>query len=97
MNNQETPETGVTFTGFILSLATTAAVHFGDIADPNTGKRADPNLVAAAQMIELIALLQEKTRGNLIEPEERLVDDLLYELRLRFVQAQQGDKRTVEP
>ena len=41
--------------------------------------------------------LQEKTRGNLIEPEERLVDDLLYELRLRFVQAQQGDKRTVEP
>ena len=97
MDNQETPETGVTFTGFILSLATTAAVHFGDIADPNTADRADPNLVAAAQMIELIALLQEKTRGNLIEPEERLVDDLLYELRLRFVQAQQGDKRTVEP
>lgn len=97
MDNQETPETGVTFTGFILSLATTAAVHFGDIADPNTGERADPNLVAAAQMIELIAVLQEKTRGNLIEPEERLVDDLLYELRLRFVQAQQGDKRIVEP
>jgi len=97
VDNQETPETGVTFTGFILSLATTAAVHFGDIADPNTGERADPNLVAAAQMIGLIALLQEKTRGNLIEPEERLVDDLLYELRLRFVQAQQGDKRTVEP
>ena len=46
---------------------------------------------------QLIALLQEKTRGNLIEPEERLVDDLLYELRLRFVQAQQGDKRIVEP
>lgn len=97
MDNQETPETGVTFTGFILSLATTAAVHFGDIADPGTGKRADPNLLAAAQMIELIAVLQEKTRGNLIEPEERLVDDLLYELRLRFVQAQQGDKRIVEP
>lgn len=97
MDNQETPETGVTFTGFILSLATTAAVHFGDIADPNTGERADPNLLAAAQMIELIAVLQEKTRGNLIEPEERLVDDLLYELRLRFVQAQQGDKRIVEP
>lgn len=97
MDNQETPETGVTFTGFILSLATTAAVHFGDIADPNTGKPAEPNLTAAAQMIELIAVLQEKTRGNLIEPEERLVDDLLYELRLRFVQAQQGDKRIVQP
>jgi len=94
---QDTPESGITFTGFILSLATTAAVHFGDIADPNTGERAEPNLAAAAQMIELIALLQEKTRGNLIEPEERLVDDLLYELRLRYVQAQQGEKRIVEP
>ena len=81
----ETPETGLTFSGFILSLATTAAVHFGDIADPNTGERAEPNLVAAAQMIELIAMLQERTKGNLIEPEERLLDDLLYELRLRFV------------
>lgn len=93
----ETPETGLTFSGFILSLATTAAVHFGDIADPNTGERAEPNLAAAAQMIELIALLQERTKGNLIEPEERLMDDLLYELRLRFVQAQQGDKRIIEP
>lgn len=97
VDNQETPETGITFTGFILSLATTAAVHFGDIAGSNTGARTEPNLTAAAQMIELIALLQEKTRGNLIEPEVRLVDDLLYELRLRFVQAQRGDKRIVEP
>jgi hypothetical protein len=93
----ETPDTGLTFSGFILSLATTAAVHFGDIPDPNTGERGEPNLAAAAQMIELIAMLQERTKGNLIEPEERLLDDLLYELRLRFVQAQQGDKRIIEP
>ncbi len=94
----ENPEqSGITFSGFILSLATTAAVHFGDIADPNTGQKGEPNLLAASQMIELIALLQEKTRGNLIEPEERLIDDLLYELRLRFVQAQQGERRIVEP
>ena len=90
---------GITFSGFILSLATTAAVHFGDIADPNTGKRTEPNLTAAAQMIELIALLQEKTKGNLVEPEERLIEDLLYELRMRFVEAQsqQGERRIVEP
>ena len=93
----DTPESGITFSGFILSLATTAAVHFGDIADPNTGERAEPNLPAAAHMIELIALLQERTKGNLTEPEERLVDDLLYELRLRFVQGQQGEKRIIEP
>lgn len=93
----ETPDPGITFSGFILSLATTAAVHFGDIADPTTGTTATPNLEAAAQMIELIAMLQEKTKGNLLEPEERLVDDLLYELRVRFVQAQQGEKRIIEP
>lgn len=93
----DTPETGLTFSGFILSLATTAAVHFGDIADPNTGEPSEPNLAAAAQMIELIAMLQERTKGNLIEPEERLLDDLLYELRLRFVQAQQGESRIIQP
>jgi hypothetical protein len=93
----DTPESGITFSGFILSLATTAAVHFGDIADPNTGDRSAPNLPAAAQMIELIALLQEKTKGNLLDPEAKLVDDLLYELRVRYVQAQQGEKRIIQP
>jgi hypothetical protein len=93
----EHQDSGITFTGFILSLATTAAVHFGDIEDPTTGERGEPNLPAAAQMIELIAMLQDRTKGNLIEPEERLLDDLLYELRLRFVQAQQGERRIVEP
>lgn len=96
-----TPETqegsAITFTGFVVSLATTAAVHFGDIADPGTGERAEPNLPAAAQMIELIALLQEKTKGNLSEPEAQLIDDLLYELRMRFVQAQQGERRIIHP
>ena len=88
---------GVTFTGFIMSLATTAAVHFGDIADPGTGERAEPNLEAASQMIELIALMQEKTKGNLTNNEARLLEDLLYELRMRFVQAQQGERRIIEP
>jgi hypothetical protein len=97
VTDQETPESGVTFVNFILSLATTAAVHFGDIADPATGQKGEPNLVGASQMIELIAMLQDKTRGNLLEPEERMIDDLLYELRLRYVQAQQGERRIVEP
>jgi hypothetical protein len=88
---------GITFTGFILSLATTAAVHFGDIADPNTGQPGELNLLAAGQMIEIITMLQEKTHGNLSDPEAKLVDDLLYELRMRYVQAQQGEKRIIEP
>lgn len=90
-------EQGVTFVGFILSLATTAAVHFGDIADPSTGQPSEPNLQAASQMIELIALMQEKTKGNLTDDEARLLEELLYELRMRFVQAQQGERRIIEP
>ncbi len=87
----------LTFSGFVLSLATTAAVHFGDLADPATGHKGEPDLDGAARVIELLTMLQTKTKGNLIEQEERLIDDLLYELRLRFVQAQQSDKRIVEP
>lgn len=95
MENQD--QNGLSFASFVLSLATTAAVHFGDVTDPSTAKRGEPNLPAAAQMIEIIEMLREKTRGNLSQPEEKLVDDLLYELRLRYVQAQQGERRIVEP
>ena len=90
-------ESGISFSGFVLSLATSAAVHFGDIADPSTGERAEPNLPAAGQMIDIIAMLQDKTKGNLLEPEAKLLDDLLYELRLRFLEAQQGGKRIITP
>jgi hypothetical protein len=95
VTTQEQP--GISFAGFVISLATTAAVHFGDIADPNTGERQEADLVAAHQMIELIGLLQEKTKGNLTEDEAKLVDDLLYELRMRYVQAQQGTSRIIQP
>ena len=85
----ESTESGISFTQFILSLGTTAAVHFGDLADPMTGERGEPNLIAASQMIDLLALLQDKTSGNLDPAEAKLLDDLLYDLRMRFVQAQQ--------
>ena len=95
MTTEEQP--GISFAGFVISLATTAAVHFGDMADPNTGERQEPDLVAAHQMIDLISLLQVKTKGNLTEDEAKLVDDLLYELRMRYVQAQQGERRIIHP
>ena len=83
---RETPETGITFAAFVLSLATTAAVHFGDIADPATGQRAEPNLPAAAQMIDILAMLRGQDARQPDAPEERqLLEQVLYELRLRFV------------
>ena len=98
MDNAEHQEgSGINFAGFVLSLATTAAVHFGDIPDPNTGQKATPNLQAAGQMIEILGMLQEKTKGNLLDPEVQLIDDLLYQLRMRFVQAQEGEKRIIHP
>jgi hypothetical protein len=92
----ESTESGITFAQFILSLGTTAAVHFGDLPDPVSGQRGEPDLLAASQMIELLGLLQEKTRGNLEPAEAKLLEDLLYDLRMRFVQAQQ-QPRIVQP
>jgi hypothetical protein len=89
--------TGITFGAFLLSLARTAAVQFGDLPDPMTGARSAPNLSAAAEMIDLIGLLQQKTRGNLTPEESELLEQVLHELRLRFVQARQGERRIVEP
>ncbi len=98
MENEDSQQpSGIDFAGFVLSLATTAAVQFGDIPDPNTGERAEPNLPAAGQMIEILTMLQAKTKGNLLPPEAQLIDDLLYELRMRFVQAQEGEKRIIFP
>jgi hypothetical protein len=76
----------VTFVGFVFSLAHTAAVHFGDVPDPATGQSMKPNLPAAQQMIDILSLLEEKTRGNLTAEERQLLEQILYELRLRFVE-----------
>jgi hypothetical protein len=87
----------VSFIGFVLSLAHTAAVHFGDVADPMTGQTAPPNVPAAGQIIEILALLEEKTRGNLTAEERQFMEQILYELRLRAVEAQKPPSRIITP
>jgi|SRR5688500_14551702 hypothetical protein len=77
----------INFVAFVLSLAHTAAVHFGDIPDPVSGDRGEVNLAAAQQMIDILALLEEKTRGNLTAEERQLLEQVLFELRLRYVEA----------
>jgi len=79
----------ISFAAFVLSLAHTAAVHFGDVADPVSGSRTEPNLGAAQQMIDILALLELKTRGNLTAEERQLLDQILFELRMRYVEAGQ--------
>jgi len=87
----------LSFTAFVLSLASTAAIHFGDLPDPLSGKPAEPNLDGAAQMIEILTLLDQKTRGNLTAEERQVLEQVLYELRLRYVEAKSGEKRIITP
>ena len=87
----------LSFTAFVLSLASTAAIHFGDLPDPMSGERMPANLDAASQMIEILGLLDQKTRGNLTAEERQVLEQVLYELRLRFVEVAGLEKRIIEP
>ena len=94
----ESPDAGaaIDFPQFVLATARLAAMFLGDIPSPQSG-RPELNLGAAKQQIDLLGMLQEKTRGNLQREEEQLVQALLTELRLRFVEIRQqvskGGKR----
>ena len=74
----------INFASFLISLGTQAFMHLGDIPNPTTQQR-EKELPAAKQMIDLLGMLQEKTKGNLAADEERLLQQLLLDLRLRYV------------
>ncbi len=74
----------IDFVTFILSLATSAQIHMGAIANPQTGRQ-ETNLRAAKETIDLLDILREKTKGNLTPDEERLFEHLLYDLRMMYV------------
>ena len=80
----------LTFSAFVISLASSAAIHFGDLPDPNTGKKTPVNLAGASQMIDILSLLEVKTRGNLTAEERTMLDQVIYELRMRFLQVSGG-------
>lgn len=77
----------IDFSTFILSLSTSVMVHLGEAPAPDG--QTDKNLEMARQVIDIIALLQEKTRGNVTPDEQQLLEQLLYDLRLRYVKAAQ--------
>jgi hypothetical protein len=80
----------MSFATFMVSLSTQALVHLGEMPDPQSGQFAG-DLLAAEQLIDLIAMLQDKTRGNLDEGETQLVQSILFELRMKYVErARQG-------
>ena len=79
------PEAPVSFSTLILGLSTQALLHLGEIEDP-VAQRAERDLDAAKQVIDILGILQEKTRNNLEQGEQTLLDSILYDLRMRYVE-----------
>ena len=77
-------ETKITFEAFTLSLATATLVALGEIENPMTKKKEkDPE--AARQHIDILEMLSVKTKGNLTESEAKLMQDILYQMRMKFI------------
>jgi hypothetical protein len=76
----------ITFPNLLFSLSTSALIQLGEIQDP-VSKQSVKNLPLAKQTIDLIAMLKEKTKGNLTSDEENLMENMLYDLKLRYVKA----------
>ncbi len=81
----------IDFASFIISLSTSTMVYLGDLPDP-VNEKVEKDLTLAKQNIDLLGMLQDKTKGNLSDLEEHLLKNALYDLRLRFVEAcKKGD------
>lgn len=85
-NESDAPKPPLDFSTFLLSLYSSAVYYLGGIQDPVSGKTT-LDLDLAKQNIEFISILEEKTKGNLTEEEEKLFQHSLYDLRLRYVEA----------
>jgi hypothetical protein len=78
----------IDFITFIMSLATSVLMHLGEHED---GVAAAPtNLPLAKQTLDLLGMLREKTRGNLSAEESRVLESVLYDLRMRFLKVSRG-------
>jgi hypothetical protein len=84
--SEREPLPEINFSTFVISLSTQALMHLGEIANPLSGQE-ERDVSAAKQMIDIVAMLQEKTRGNLSEGEAKLIEDILFDLRMRYVEA----------
>jgi len=84
-------EEPVSFSTFVLGLSTQALLLLGEIDDPATGK-VERDLGAAKHVIDILGILKDKTRSNLEQGEERLLDAVLYDLRMKYVELVRGSK-----
>jgi hypothetical protein len=98
MSDQEYPLPPATFEFLVLSVKTQTEMHLGLVHFGDEKERPEPDFRIARHSIDLLAMLQEKTRGNTTLEEQRLIENSLTELRFRFVQAmEQHQKKTAAP
>jgi Domain of unknown function (DUF1844) len=83
-DHESLPE--INFSTFVISLSTQALMHLGEIANPLSGK-SETDIPVAKHMIDILGMLREKTHGNLDAGEERLIEDILFDLRMKYVEA----------
>ncbi|MBM4306624.1 MAG: DUF1844 domain-containing protein [Deltaproteobacteria bacterium] len=83
---EEGPLPEINFVSFVFSISTSALIQLGEIEDPFTQKKSK-NLPAAKQTIDLIGMLREKTKGNLTSEEDKFLEQVLFDLRMRYVNA----------
>ena len=76
----------INFSTFVISLSTQVLMHLGEMASPLSGK-VEPDVPVAKQMIDILGMLRDKTRGNLNASEDRLMEDVLFDLRMKYVEA----------
>ena len=74
----------IDFATFVVSLSTSVLIHLGVVADPVSSEQ-KKDLALAKQTIDMLGMLQEKTRGNLTKEEGQLLESMLYDLRMRYV------------
>ena len=75
----------LTFASFVVGLSTEALALMGEMPHPATGERIH-DLIGAQQIIDIIGILQDKTRGNLSHDEDTLIDAILFDLRMKYVE-----------
>lgn len=81
----EGPAPDIDFASFILSLSSSVFIHLGEVPDPISRKK-EKNFPLAKQTIDILDMLKEKTQRNLTLEEENLLSNILYDLRMRYIQ-----------
>ena len=85
-NSGQMPE--VNFSTFVISLASSAMMHLGEVPNPDT-QETDENIILAKHTIDLLNMLEDKLNNGLTDEEQQLFKDVLYEVRMKYVVKEQ--------